>query len=66
MVQCTKIAWSRLIRQSQTFKAFIMVIGRTELILDHCRPLEEMTDGQLLRDAYAAMRLNGALSDKFC
>jgi hypothetical protein len=43
-----------------------MVIGRTELILDHRRPLEEMTDGQLLRDANAAMRLNGVLPDKLC
>ena len=66
MVQCTKISLSSLIRQSQTFKALIMVIRRAELVFNHRRPLKEMANGQLLRDANAAMRLNGALPNKFC
>ena len=55
-----------LIRQCQPFKAFIMVICRAELILDHRGPLEEMANGQFLGDANAAMRLNGVLADKLC
>ena len=46
-----------LCRQRQLFKTIEMIVGRTELVFDHCGALEIMADRQLLRDADAAMRL---------
>jgi hypothetical protein len=45
-------------------KTLIVMIGRTELAFDHRCTFEIMTDGQLLRNANATMRLNRILTDK--
>jgi hypothetical protein len=46
------------------FKTLIVIIGRTKLAFDHRCPFEIMADGELLRDADAAMCLNGILADE--
>src|SRR3546814_14907885 len=63
-VMQTQEARRASVPQCQPFIARHVMVGASELALDHRRALEIMSDGQFLRDAEAAMGLERILDDE--